>query len=70
MLHDEHPPHVEVQPEFACGVKEIQWRLRRNEQQGPVFGSAFRAKRPRLHRLVPVVGDVFVKFFVLLGGDL
>ena len=66
MLHDQDTSNVQMQAEFAGRVKEVKWRLGWNKKQGLILGAAFRPERPDLHRLVPVMRNMFIEFLVFL----
>src|SRR5207249_2893208 len=55
MFHDQHPPHEQVQTEFAGGVEQIERGLRWDEQQCLILRPSFGTERPGGERLIPVM---------------
>ena len=61
VVHDEHAPHVELDPVARLAVPQVERRMRRNVEELRVLLPALDARvRPR-ERVLEVVADVLVE---------
>ena len=70
VIHDKHALAVQSDAVLAIRMKQIKGRMRRNIEQRTVFGRAFELEMNMRQRIIPVVAQMFVKFFILLFFDL